>query len=110
MRILLDECLPKGLAAQLSGHEVTTVPQAGWASVKNGKLLRMISASRKFDLFLTVDKNLPSQSPGALLPFAIIVLRARSNRLEHILPFGAEILRRISEFVPGRVYTITSPV
>jgi hypothetical protein len=34
MRILLDECLPKDLAAQLPGHGVTTVPQAGWASVK----------------------------------------------------------------------------
>ena len=31
MRILLDECLPKDLARELSGHEVGTVPQAGWA-------------------------------------------------------------------------------
>jgi hypothetical protein len=83
--------------------------QAG-ASVKNGKLLRMISVSGKFDLFLTFDKNLPSQNRSAPHLFAIVVLRAKSNRLEHILPFGAEILRRMSEFVPGRVYTITSPV
>jgi hypothetical protein len=38
MRILLDECLPKDLAREFSGHDVTTVPQAGWASVSNGTL------------------------------------------------------------------------
>jgi predicted nuclease of predicted toxin-antitoxin system len=109
MRILLDECLPKGLAAQLSGHEVATVPQAGWAGAKNGRLLRHIADSRKFDVFLTVDKNLPAHSRTRTLPFAIVVLRAKSNRLGHILPFGPEILRRISGFMPGQVYTLTSP-
>ena len=29
MRILLDECLPKDLAREFTGHDVTTVPQAG---------------------------------------------------------------------------------
>ncbi|MGA2750813.1 MAG: hypothetical protein ABSG59_18745 [Verrucomicrobiota bacterium] len=110
MRILLDECLPKGLAARLPGHEVATTPQAGWAGVKNGRLLRHIADSRNFDVFLTVDKNLPAQGRTGALPFAIVVLRAKSNRLEHILPFGPEILRKISSFMPGRVYTLTSPV
>jgi hypothetical protein len=110
MRILLDECLPKDLASQLPGHEVVTVPQAGWASVKNGRLLRHIADSRKFDVFLTVDKNLPAENRTGTLPFAIVVLRAKSNRLEHILPFAPDILRRLSSFMPGRVYTMTSPV
>lgn len=110
MRILLDECLPKGLAARLLGHEVATVPQAGWASFKNGRLLRQIADSRKYDVFITVDKNLPGHGRTGTLPFAIVVVRAKSNRLEHILPFGPEILRRISSFMPGHVYTVTSPV
>jgi len=50
MRFLLDECLPKDLARELSGHEVRTVPQAGWASVSNGKLLRKIADSGQFDV------------------------------------------------------------
>jgi len=37
MRVLLDECLPKDFAREIPGHAVKTVPQAGWASVKNGK-------------------------------------------------------------------------
>ncbi len=42
MRILLDECLPKDLAKQLPGQSVKSVQQAGWASISNGKLLRLI--------------------------------------------------------------------
>lgn len=38
MRVLLDECVPRGLCAELPGHEVTTVAEAGWAGVKNGAL------------------------------------------------------------------------
>jgi hypothetical protein len=110
MRILLDECLPKGLAAQLPCHDVVTVPQAGWASVKNGRLLRHIAVSRKQDIFVAMDKNLPAQNRTGTLPFAIVVLRAKSNRLEHILPFGPEILRRLPSFMPGRAYILTSPV
>lgn len=110
MRILLDECLPKDLARKLPGHTVKTVPQAGWASVGNGKLLRLIADSGKFDLFLTVDKRLPRQHKTSLLPFAIVVLRAKSNRMVHVFPFAPEILRRLSAFQPGHVYVLTQPV
>ncbi len=109
MRILLDECVPKDLARELSGHNVTTVPQAGWASVSNGKLLRRIAVSGKFDLFLTVDQRLPQQNKTAALPFVILVLRAKSNRLLHVLPFALEILRRLAEFQPSQVHVMTPP-
>ena len=109
MRILLDECLPKDLAGKLSGHVVRTVPQAGWSSISNGKLLGLIAASDNFDLFLTVDKNLPHQNQTKTLPFAIVILRAKSNRLEHVFPFAPELLRRLPEFQPGHVYVLTLP-
>ena len=32
MNILLDECVPRPLARYLEGHQVQTVPQAGWAN------------------------------------------------------------------------------
>ncbi len=107
MRLLLDECLPKDLARELPGHTVKTVPQAGWASISNGKLLRLIADSEKFDLFLTVDKSLPHQQKIKDLPFALVVLRAKSNRLIHVSPFAPEILRRLPEFQPGRVYILS---
>ena len=41
MRVLLDECVDRGLAALITGHDVKTVPEAGWASRKNGELLSL---------------------------------------------------------------------
>jgi len=109
MRLLLDECLPKDLARELPGHVVKTVPQAGWASISNGKLLRLIADSGKFDVFLTVDKRLTQQNKISLLPFAVVVLRAKSNRMIHVFPFAPEIIRRLAEFQPGHVYVLTLP-
>jgi hypothetical protein len=109
MRVLLDECLPKDLAREIPGHVVKTVPQAGWASISNGKLLRLIADSGKFDVFLTVDKRLPQQNKISLLPFAVVVLRTKSNRMIHVFPFAPEILRRLAEFQPGHVYVLTLP-
>jgi len=107
MRILLDECLPKDLAGELPGHTVKTVPQAGWASISNGKLLHLIADSGKFNCFVTMDKNLPHQNKIKGLPFAIVVLRAEANRLIHVKPFAPEILERAAEFQPGRLYVLT---
>ncbi|HRJ42715.1 MAG TPA: hypothetical protein PL105_12595 [Caldilineaceae bacterium] len=36
MKVLLDECLPRRLKRELSGHPVSTVPEMGWVGVKNG--------------------------------------------------------------------------
>ncbi|HEY3932827.1 MAG TPA: hypothetical protein VGM58_10725 [Verrucomicrobiae bacterium] len=108
MRILLDECLPARLRRNLPGHDVQTVSQAGWASIKNGKLLRLIAASGKFDAFLTVDKNLPHEQKIEGLPFAVVVLHSKSNRLADVIPFTPELLRRLPEFQPGQVYVLSN--
>src|ERR1035438_8039286 len=50
----LTECLPARLRRDLPGHEVQTVPRAGWAGVKNGKLLLLIADCGKFDVFLVL--------------------------------------------------------
>ena len=63
---------------------MTTVGQAGWSGVKNGKLLALAAAS--FDAFVTVDKNLPYQQSAANLPIAVLVLDAVSNELQSLLP------------------------
>lgn len=90
MRVILDECLPRRLGARLSEHAVTTVPQAGWAGVTNGELLSRIEG--KFDAFVTIDRNLPSQQRLAARSFGVVVLRAVSNRTEDLLPFVPDIL------------------
>ena len=82
MRIILDECLPRRLGLELTGHLVSTISQAGWAGISNGNLLSRIAGN--YDAFLTVDKNLPAQQQTAALPFGVVVLRAPSNRLEDL--------------------------
>jgi predicted nuclease of predicted toxin-antitoxin system len=106
MRILLDECLPARLCRDLPGHDVVTVPRAGWAGIKNGRLLKLIADSSKFDVFLTMDKSLPHQQQFKHLPFAVIVLRAKSNRFGDIHPLMPELLRRLPEFQRGQVYRL----
>jgi hypothetical protein len=38
---LLDECVDRRLARDIEGREVKTVPQMGWAGIKNGELMRL---------------------------------------------------------------------
>jgi len=59
VNILIDECIDRRLAKQLSGHIVKTVPQMGWAGIKDSELLGL--AEIEFDVFITVDRNLPFQ-------------------------------------------------
>ena len=59
MKVLLDECIDRRLAQELSGHEVKTVPAMSWAGITNGQLLTL--AEREFDVLVTVDRNLPYQ-------------------------------------------------
>ncbi len=78
MRILLDECVDRRLAREIEGHEVRTVPEAGWASLKNGQLLT--KAQGDYDVFVTVDRHLEHQQDLARYSIAVVVLVARSNR------------------------------
>jgi hypothetical protein len=39
MRVLLDECLPRGLKAAIIGHDVSTVPEMGWAGLPDHLIL-----------------------------------------------------------------------
>ena len=77
MRILLDECVDRRLARDLVGHEVKTVPQMGWATIKNGELLAL--AEQQFDVFVTVDSNLSFQQNLPRFNMAVMILHAPSS-------------------------------
>ncbi len=98
MRILLDEDLPRRLGTLLPGHDVLTVPQVGWAGVKNGKLLAL--AATKFDVFITMDRGLEFQQSLATLSIAILVVGAPSNRVEHLTPVLPNLLRELDRISP----------
>ena len=77
--MLLDECVDRRLAGDIHGHDIKTVPEVGWAALKNGDLLAR--AERDFEAFVTVDRNLPFQQDVSRFSIAVLVLRARSNRI-----------------------------
>lgn len=104
MRILLDECVDRRLARSLVGHEVKTVPELGWAGVKNGTLLGL--AEGQFDVFLTVDRNLAFQQVLPRFPIAVLVLEAATNRLADLLPLVPGILAALLVAKGGEVTRI----
>ncbi len=104
MRVILDECLPRRLGKELGGHIVATVPQAGWAGVTNGELLKRIAGA--YDAFITIDSNLPAQQHTANLSFGVIVLHARSNRLDTLRPLVPNILAALAVLKPADIIQV----
>jgi predicted nuclease of predicted toxin-antitoxin system len=95
MKVLLDESLPRALKRELSAHEVTTVPEVGWAGKDNGELLEL--ASGQFDVFVTADEGLQYQQNLSGYEIAVVTLMARTNRLEDLKP----IIPKLLEVLPG---------
>ncbi len=101
MRVLLDECLPRRLAARLTGHSVQTVVELGWAGKKDRELLAL--AAGAFDAFVTADQNLSYQQNLSNAPLGVVVLVAHTNRLEDLLPLGPALISAIDRVQHGEV-------
>ncbi len=101
IRILLDECLPRRLKNDLCDHNVMTVPEMGWASKKNGELLRL--AEQQFDVFLTMDQHLAFQQNIPTFSLAILCLNAPSNRYGDVLPLMAKVEKALIQIQPGQL-------
>lgn len=98
MRILLDESVPGRLGPLLTGHTSITVQRKGWASIKNGKLLAL--AAGEYDVLLTADKGMEYQQNLATLPVAILIVLARSNRIEDVAAAVPAILAALAVLPP----------
>jgi hypothetical protein len=73
-----------------------TVPQMGWAGVKNGRLISL--AEKEFDVFVTVDQNLSFQQKLSKFDIAILILSAPTNKLavlKLLIPRVQSILQKI---------------
>lgn len=101
MRLLLDECVPQRLRRELHGHEVTTVPEAGWAGVKNGELLR--AADGLFEALVTVDQRLQYQQNMTGLRIGVVVIVARSSDIDDLRPLLPSVLEALGRIQPGQV-------
>lgn len=102
MKVLLDECIPRKFRNAFAEHECHTVPDAGLAGEKNGTLLSRAEAAG-FDLFVTMDKGLQYQQNLAGRSIAILILRAKSNRLADLLPLLEACRSMMRSIHPGEV-------
>ena len=88
MKLLIDENLPKRLKIDFPNHEIFTVNDMGWNSVKNGELLKLM-LQQDFDVLLTFDRNLQYQQNFIKYPIAVFILNAEDNAyltLEPLIP------------------------
>lgn len=107
MKVLLDECVDRRLAAYITGHQVDSVQDIGWRSIKNGELLRL--AEGHYDAFVTVDRNLAFQQPIARFDIAVIIIRAKSNDVDDLRPLVPVLQSALVQAPKGKVSWIEAP-
>ncbi len=105
MRILLDECVPRPLRRELSGHDVRTIQEMGWAGKKNGELLASMAGAR-FDVLLTVDQNLLHQQNLKGSGISVVVMLAPSNRLADLIPLVPNVEAALRSVKPGEAVEV----
>ena len=106
MKIFVDECVDWRLARDIVGHEVKTARQMGWTALRNGELLAL--ASKQFEVFVTVDRNLSFQQNLPTFEIAVIVLRSRSNRLADLQRLMPDLLASLASVQRGAVMYVGS--
>lgn len=104
MKVFLDECIDWRLSRDITSHEVKTARQMGWTTIKNGELLAL--AAEQFNVFVTVDRNLAFQQNIGPSKIAVIVLRAKSNRLSDLKPLIPALIAAIETVKPGTVQLV----
>jgi len=104
MKILLDECLPLDFRHSFPNHEAHTAQWAVLKGKKNAELLRAAEIAG-YDVLLTVDQGIPRQQI-ADQKLSIILIRARTNQVEDLLPLVDAILQALETIRRGQTVAI----
>jgi hypothetical protein len=105
IKLLLDECVPQGIRANLSEFDTYTVTYMGWSGLKNGELLQT-AISHGFEFFLTIDKNLQFQQNMHKHNITIVVFDVVRLELENILILLPKFKSLASTLEKHRIYII----
>ena len=105
MKILLDECVTKGLKKHLLEFDVLTVRELGLSGIKNGKLMQYCM-DNNFDILLTIDKNLLFQQNLDKYPVTIVVLNCHTSKEEELIMFMPSLKNQINSFMKNKAYII----
>lgn len=96
--------MPRGLVAELAGHEVRTVGQMGWKGLDNGQLLAR--AAERFDVLISMDRNLAVEHDLSQYRLGLVLVRASSNRIEGLRPLVPDIQRALGAAHPGELQRV----
>jgi hypothetical protein len=107
MKILIDECVPRKFKHSLIDHQCETVPEAGLAGKENGQLLS-IAETRGFEVFLTIDKGFAYEQNLVGRAIAVLILRAKSNQIDDLLPHVPACLASLRSIKAGQIERIGS--
>ena len=108
MKVLLDECVDRRLKSRLPGHDVYTVTNMHWNGLKNG-LLMSAAIGEKFDMLLTIDKNLEFQQNLKKYDIIVAVFEVKQNSVKLFEPLIPVFEAQLPTFVKGNVYRISLP-
>jgi len=106
VRVLVDQCLPRHLAAELTGHEATTVRAQRWLGLRNGVLLRA-AVNAGFEVFITNDSSIEFQQNVKRIGIAVIALVGFRNRIQDLRPIVPRVVHELATIRPGQVVTIS---
>ncbi len=106
MRVLLDENLDWRLVRYFDADfQVRTVSQQGWKGTRNGELLS--KAATTFDALITMDKGIEHQQDLRKYTIGVILISAKSNRLQDIQPVMRNVNQVLRNLKPGQVVHVT---
>jgi len=105
MKILLDENLPHDLRHLLPRHEVFTVAYMGWSGIENGELLKA-AENDGFDVMLTKDSGVEYEQHLPALPVAVVVMKAKTNKIDDIRPLLPAVLSALLSLQPRTLVRI----
>ena len=105
MRVLVDQCLPRHLAVELTGHEATTVRAQRWLGLRNGVLLRA-AVDAGFEAFITNDSSIEFQQNVKRIGIAVVAIEGFRNRIQELRPLIPQILQALATIERGQVVTI----
>lgn len=103
MKILLDECTPHVLKRLLTGYEIMTVQDQGWAGITNGTLLEL--ATEQFDVLITSDQNLKYQQN--LTNRALAVIQLPTNQIPLVKRLSQRVQSALENIQAGDFVEIT---
>ena len=105
-RILLDQNVPRGLRNLLTGHDVSTAYQMGWAGLSNGDLL-IAAEESGFEAMVTCDQNIRYQQTIARRKIALVVLSTNNWTVLRVSP--EPVVEAIARVTEGSVHFVQLP-